>query len=292
MRQRMNVTIELMTATDLKFLREAGIAHRSPSQLEMFRRCPNSYYHRYILGEKTPPASAPCTGTSVHHGAEIHYRHKIEHDTDPSERKVVGAAESKWDLLAPTIEDWDAPKGKCKDDVIGMTKGFYKGIACKTKPLLVEQGFRIRLDGIAVPMVGFMDVFDQEQIIGDLKTGKRAKTRDDCVKSLQLPIYGAVAAHVTERKVKKMRLDFVNRQSYKVDRRAQVTWSPRYFERAMYHWVGLEYAIKKGFFPMREDHYLCNDKFCGYFSPCYYQDARMKLQILPALQSHESGDLA
>jgi hypothetical protein len=47
------------------------IEHLSASSIGMFRRCPEQFRHRYILGEKERPGEALLIGSAFHTGLEF-----------------------------------------------------------------------------------------------------------------------------------------------------------------------------------------------------------------------------
>lgn len=67
----------------------------SPSQLNMYLRCPAQYKYRYIDNIILPPRSAITKGRAVHKGQEHNYRQKVEtfQDLKLSEIQEVAAAE-------------------------------------------------------------------------------------------------------------------------------------------------------------------------------------------------------
>ena len=78
----------------------------SPSQFDMFRRCPRQYMYRYIEDRVMPPAVAMIKGTAVHHGAEVTHRHTIENGEplgiEEAEQEVADVYEKR----SEDIEDW------------------------------------------------------------------------------------------------------------------------------------------------------------------------------------------
>ena len=49
----------------------------SPSQINMYLRCPAAYKYRYVDGLILPPKAALTRGKSVHKGQEHNYNQKI-----------------------------------------------------------------------------------------------------------------------------------------------------------------------------------------------------------------------
>ena len=43
----------------------------------MFRRCPEQFRHRYILGEKEKPGESLLVGSAFHEGLEFNYLQRI-----------------------------------------------------------------------------------------------------------------------------------------------------------------------------------------------------------------------
>lgn len=54
------------------------LTYFSPSQIQRFRRCPRSWFHRYVLGEREPETEAQAVGKAMHAELEAWWAEGVE----------------------------------------------------------------------------------------------------------------------------------------------------------------------------------------------------------------------
>jgi len=191
------------------------IRHLSATSIGMFRRCPEQFRHRYILGEKERPGEGLVIGSAFHEGVEYNYAQKIESHVDRPTAEVVeylqdvgvpkvleeqgGADEIAWD-------SGDAVKGVdlLRRDSERILIRYHEDIVPRIQPISLEEELYIHDPKLIVPIIGYVDVrsgyavemdttteWVPDRII-DTKTGKQSVSKLKPSWMLQATIYSAM----------------------------------------------------------------------------------------------------
>lgn len=143
---------------------EFPLGHLSATSMGMFMRCPEQFRRRYILHEKERPGAALIVGKGFHFAQEVNFRQKIESRVDLPESEVVEAFHAGWDKElaekggANEIQ-WD---DRIKPDTLRargaeLVKSYHAQVSPKLEPWAVEQEFNLLVEGVPVPINGFID---------------------------------------------------------------------------------------------------------------------------------------
>src|SRR6188472_1890336 len=178
------------------------IKHLSATSIGMFRRCPEQFRHRYILGEKERPGEGLVIGSAFHEGVEYNYAQKIQSHEDRPTAEVVeylqdvgvpkvleeqgGAEEIAWDSD-------DAVKGVdlLRRDSERILIRYHEDVVPRIQPVSLEEQLYIHDPRLPVPLLGYVDVRDEARVI-DTKTGKQANSKLKPSWQLQATLYGAM----------------------------------------------------------------------------------------------------
>lgn len=156
----------------------------SPAQIKTAKRCLEQYRRRYVLGEKEAPNHRMVWGGADHTAQEMNYRQKLVSGTDlpPGEVEVAfaaalderveqegGPAEVVWDDKQPYMTAPTARKAMAEvKDRGAKLAGFYaREVAPAVQPTSVEQEFTTKIEGLPVPVFGYIDLVATEPIVGD-----------------------------------------------------------------------------------------------------------------------------
>lgn len=242
--------------------------HISPSQINMYLRCPAQYYFRYVEGLILPPRAAMTRGTAVHRGIEANYRQKIESHEDMSLTEVQDITAAIFDELAENTE-WDEDRGKTKDAAIQLIGVYHEELAPTVQPAYIEQRVEIPLEGTDRTLLGFIDLIDAQDNIRDTKTTKRTPPANTIDKNLQLTAYALAYRTLTGKEEAGVKLDYlIHSKTPKT-----VTLEAKRTEDDILRFLGITQGIIRGiegdvFYP-NPDNYLCNEKWCGYWNECH-----------------------
>jgi hypothetical protein len=175
----------------------------------MFRRCPEQFRHRYILGEKEKPGEALVIGSMFHGALEFNYEQKITTFVDRPLGEVV---EYLGDVVVPKVlEDdggaenisWDSGdprKGEvvARNDSERIMSSYYKTVVPRIQPTVVESKFTVEDERLPVPLIGYIDLqagaMDEKDVLHpdrviDTKTGKQSASKMKPSWMLQSDIY-------------------------------------------------------------------------------------------------------
>lgn len=176
---------------------DGHIRHFSPSSIRMLKVCPEQYRQRYILGKKKRPGEALTLGSATHAAMAFNLEQKIESHEDRPEAEVL---EYFHDFAWPTAIEkdggkdeirWDDPTDldKPRRDGERMTLAYHANVTPRIQPVAKpEQKITLHIEGLPVPVIGYLDVEEEMDVI-DLKTGKQVQKKPDSNWRLQGTIY-------------------------------------------------------------------------------------------------------
>lgn len=240
--------------------------HLSVTQLKMFLRCPLQYEFRYIKGLKAPPSGAMTLGKSVHSTLEDNFRQKIRTKQDYSLEYWKDCFSDKWDNLAPDTNFRDNEKpGKLKDDGIRLLGHYHENLAPGIQPRDVERKFLVPFEYVRYPLLGYMDLIDENGYIIDHKVTKRSWPKGKQDTDLQLTAYSIAYRYLEDEDEKGLRLDVMVRSK---EPKIQQLYTKRYesdIERFNKLLSYVSCSIENGVFYPNEN-YMCPS--CGYADLC------------------------
>lgn len=176
----------------------------SVSQIEMFRRCPQQFYFRYVKGLKIPPPFAIVVGSSVHETLHTNFKIKSETNQDMLQDEFIDCFDYN---LTKNIQEAKITYGeinlenenpdKTKDEIIDTLKVYHADELPKLFPEKSELEFTLTLS-TGLKIYGKIDYIDRQKII-EYKTAKNKQKIQSPPN--QLSIYNLVSSN------KNLRLD-------------------------------------------------------------------------------------
>ena len=275
------------------------IEELTQSSVGMFYRCGHQFYQRYIRGIIIPPGIAARKGSSVHTGAEVNYRHRIEtgepvpidvvEDATADEYKRLVKDEGVW------MNDDELPESKQMiaaghEQAIAIAGFYHTNLAPTDKKIaLIEERLFADL-GVGIPVSGKPDVVADGKLI-DIKTANSrwAKGKEDL--QIQPTVYRMLLRANDFGELDPEYRIMVNMTNGPKTTGDGVIWSPgtgvccdiRPAHRNELHEADLIHRIKSMvacvnaglFHPAEPDHWICSPKYCGYWGSCVYNKARV-----------------
>lgn len=246
--------------------------HLSPTQLNMFLRCPRQYEYRYIKGLKIPPSGAMVQGRVWHQTVELNYRQKIDSDSDLALGEMQEFFAEQFDVALKAEEvafDEDEQPGKLKDQGVSIVAAHHRAIAPAVRPLLVEEKFTVDLgEDFPFDLVGVWDLVERDGTIADNKSYSRTPNQADLDKDLQFTAY-SMGFRATRGEIEKgLRMDAI----IKTKEPKALQLNTRRTNEDCRWFLGLveqvAQAIESGNFFPNPTHFMCSQKFCGFWSQC------------------------
>jgi CRISPR/Cas system-associated exonuclease Cas4 (RecB family) len=249
------------------------------SAADQYLRCPQAYYRKYVLGQRSPPNGNLLEGIAVHAAMEEDNKTKLKKGKALAAKNLMGVYEASFKKTDEEFTklceeqkakfDWDG-----EDQETMFTRGkvfmnqyaadFSKGV----DPTSVEEPFsdNVKVGALEFRLQGQTDV-EEKDLVVDYKTAARPKSHDDLMRSLQLTGYSWA------RKKKKVSyISFIKTKTPYVQRISGEK-SP-----GMWMW-GLEVlasvvdGIRRGSFPMTNPGSIpppwwCAPDRCGHWGNC------------------------
>jgi hypothetical protein len=148
-----------------------NVEHVSASSLKTFAACPEQFRRRYLLGEKQPPGAASLWGRADHAASELNYRQKVETGEDLPVAEVREFFQAQIDVEVEEAGglnemEWKADQRSQKRKVIDdvkvrgamLTEAYHLEVAPSVQPITVEEKFEVMVDGVPVPIIGYLDL--------------------------------------------------------------------------------------------------------------------------------------
>ena len=261
--------------------------HLSPSQLEMYCKCPEQYRRRYMEGEIIPPGIAALQGKGFHGGAEANMRQKIESHRDLKATEIQELAAVSFDEAAKggyclsaeeELRGAKAVLADAKDTTIVMAGAHAVQQAPDYQPVLVEEKIRIELPSATHDLLGIIDLADDKDRVTDFKTSGKRKSQADADSSVQLTTYHAAFKARMGRDPSEVRLDTMVKTKRNLERDVvSSTRQPKDFQALANRINVVSQSIQLGIFPPTTPGvWWCSGKFCGYYPTCPYVNSERK----------------
>lgn len=253
----------------------------SPSSVEMFCRCAESWRRRYVLGDKIPPGVSLVRGISFHKGVEFNFGQKVNTRQDLPEPQINEVISSSFDdtikrqgiLLTKDEENVGKKKvlGQTKDATIRLGSLYRQKSAPEIQPLVVEDSQRIEIPDGSHDILGRLDLVDDQYKIRDYKTSGKKKNQSEIDGAIAMTMYaltfrrkfnratGGLVWHVmVDKKEPEIQTLTTERTLEHVDALvARIN--------AVLH------GIRVGSFPpCPPGAWWCDSRYCGYHQTCKY----------------------
>jgi hypothetical protein len=247
--------------------------------LGMFLRCPQQFERRYVNGEIIPPGISARRGSGVHKAAEINHLQKIASREDLPVDTLQDAARDEYVRLVKD-EGVFIPRDKVgeKDKLLAdgldastkLAKLYREELAPLIQPVIAED--RLSVDvGLGIPIMGTLDVVDEEEWLPDLKTADKSKPKNEAENSLQLTLYAGLYAQKYRKWPKRLSLEIlVNNVTPKLQT-LDTTRGPEHWANLVARLQIMLAQVKTGLFPPCDPGaWICSPQWCGYFWSCKF----------------------
>jgi hypothetical protein len=163
--------------------------HLSYSSITMFLDCPEAWRRKYVLQETTRSTPALAFGSAFHGAIEAQLR---------GEDSAVSAWAGAWSkaLERETVDfGLDTPEQHFNEGVRLLShakvQDTLKGLTARRdeEGVMVERKVELRVPGVKVPIIGYIDFIASDGVPCDLKTSARSWSADKASDSLQSLFY-------------------------------------------------------------------------------------------------------
>lgn len=262
----------------------------SATRIDTYIRCGMQYYYREVEGVKSPPGIALHIGIATHEAGEVDLRHKMEHGTLMKDDEVADAARDAFanSTALEGVEFSPEEKSKQKktlgeavDQSVKCAIEYHTQVSPGVEPIAIERPWGMKLND-RWRMTGHIDIQEAHRI-RDIKTQKNSPKPVDKGGEMkgshldQLLTY-ATGVYVNDKKiVEEAVVDVVPKLKKKEGK--VVTYSVKPTRDALVKRIDraemVTRAIDQGvFLPADPDHWICSEKFCGYWDRCPFGRAK------------------
>jgi putative RecB family exonuclease len=189
---------------------DAGRVRLSFTRIDTLELCPRKFRYQYVDRLPTVPAPQLSFGSSIH--AVLEWVYDRKHPVLPSEEEALKHLFDVWDSsgYADSSRDEQTDAYRHAQDVVRASLSRIARDGFRL-PAATEAWFELPFDDAVV--VGSIDRVDAdhdgELHVIDYKTNRKAKSRGDVARSLQLGIYALACEHLYGRLPATVTLDFV-----------------------------------------------------------------------------------
>lgn len=257
------------------------------SHLAMLSRCGVQYEFRYIKGIIKPPAVALIVGSSTHDAVGENMSFKKDHGKLLTKEVVQQIARDsinkRWgdgvELDAEEKEQGEATvRGEAVDVAVALSSIHHDELAPSILPAHIERKWVLELQGFPVDLAGTIDLQEtkaRDNVVRDLKTASKSPPAGAANNSDQLTMY-SLAVNKLDKVNPPVALDYLVKTKVP---KAVSQFSERTPEDHAVLLRRIEAAVnaiqKGAFIPAPQDHWLCSQKFCGFWSICPYARKRV-----------------
>lgn len=240
------------------------IQHLSYSSISMFLDCPESWNRKYNLKEPTIPTPALVFGTAFHNTVEKHIT---------GQGDLLDLWPTCWSkaIEAPVFWGLDTAEQHYNEGVrILSSKAIQEGIG-QIQPKSqehVEKYVELKVPGVPIPIIGYIDVILSDGTPADLKTSKASWNDGKASGSLQPLFYLAALnqakeetnwtfKHIIFVKTKEPKFQILEHSH----RPAELFFLFEVIKRV---WNGIE----SGVYPLNPTGWKCNPQYCDFYMNC------------------------
>lgn len=247
-----------------------------------------------MIGEIRPPGVRMLRGSGVHRSSQHNFSQKIETREDLKATDISDFAVNDFDerlekdgcYLAPS----ERSRGKGivvaeeRDRVWRLSDLLATALAPQIQPAAVEAQVTAAFDQLGFTVQGTIDLITDKQVIRDVKSAVKSRSKGDEKTDFQLTTYGALYYALYKRMPAGLGLDVLvdlkrgpKLQQLETVRTLEdfVTWVKRI--------EAVDAAIRAGNFPpTNPQNWWCNPKWCGYWEDCIYLSDSERSRVLSA----------
>jgi putative RecB family exonuclease len=247
--------------------------HLSYSSVNLYQSCPAAWRYRYIEKVKTPTSPSLVFGSAFHGALEV----LIAAHARGEQRQVHEVWGECWQKATDQEVAWngDLPQELSNQGLRMLASEDTANILSNLRPLMadggpvIERRVELRVPGVPIPIIGFIDLQAVDCPVIDFKTAARAWAPDKASKETQplfylaalnqagFPLPQLTARHIVWVKTRKLQV-----QQFDTQRTIGEVFA--LLKTIQGVWTG----IAAGSFPMNTSTWKCSPKWCEYYQTC------------------------
>lgn len=249
----------------------------SNSMLGLWFRCGMAFQFRYLEGLIIPPGIAARRGSAFHKACDENHKQKIDSYQDlPLDHLQDVTRDSYMNLIRDEgifiPKDDQSAKDRLLNeglnDAILATKTYREKIASQIQPVETEK-YYINDIGLNLPICGIIDVIDSEQVEHDFKTANKRKGSAFFSSAMQ-PTFYILLRYLRENVMPRFKYHVITVKGELQEE--ETTRGKQDFNRLILYIQLFLRSLKRGIYkPAEPGHWMCSEKWCGYYGICKYK---------------------
>lgn len=257
------------------------LEYLSYSSINLYLTCGEAWRRKYVLKEAQPSSPALLTGSVFHDTVE---KAIIQaHASDGLNAHLAALWPNAWAARMAKMEEdktviqWgnDTPEQYYNEGLRLVSDGGVQAMIDGIAPLIDESGpyierkIELRVPGVPVPIIGYIDLMTADGIPGDFKTSSAKWSQDKAEAEVQ-PLFYLAALHqmghtVPGNKFRHFVVTKTKTPSAQVLEHSH-TWSEIFwlYELIKRAWDGISREV----FPVNPGAWLCSSRYCAAWTQC------------------------
>lgn len=260
--------------------------HLSYSSVSTWLTCGAKWKFNYIDKVSTKTSPALVFGSAFHGAVEDFITQQVTKPEKPKSiqdlwmenwNEETTVVNEKEEIQPRNDIDWGdtTPEYHCNEGIRLLTSSEIYNSILSIVPgqdeigTLVERKIELRVPGVPIPIIGYIDVITKDGIPGDLKTAAKSWTEDKASSEMQplfylaamnqmgMPVPDWTFRHYVFVKTKQPKFQLLEHKHNP----AQLMWLFRMIQNV---WKGIEAEV----FPENPGSWLCNSNYCEFWSIC------------------------
>lgn len=252
------------------------LTHLSYSAINLYLTCPENWRRKYVEREPSPPTPALVFGSAFHNTVErylVEAHSTIDHAPineiwgQQWAKQIEAQPDCDWGVETPAEHYNTGIRLLTTPDVTAMINGIR--LKSDDNGPMVERKLELRVPGVPVPIIGYMDIMTADGIPGDFKTSAYQWSQEKARDELQ-PLFYLAALNQAGHTVPGLRFRHYVVTKAKMPK-AQVLERQRTWDEILWLYELIQRvwnAIEKEVYPLNPSSWLCSPKYCAWWSDC------------------------
>ncbi len=250
--------------------------HLSYSSLSAYQLCPKSWEWKYSKGIKAPPSPSLVLGSAFHSTIEAQLRAQVAGEQfEPAQGwntawlQALEKGEINWGEESPEQTYNQGLRLVAHPDSQKLIQSISPAYGEDGK-LCVEKYIELRVPGVPIPIIGYIDVIETSGVLADFKTSARSWNADKAKGELQ-PLFYLAALSQAGYKANPL-YQFRHYVWLKLKTPQVQTFTTQH-DLGRLFWIlqtirEVWQGISAGVFPPNNSTWKCSPKWCDYYNIC------------------------
>lgn len=246
----------------------ANLDHLSYSSISKYQTCPRAWRFHYLDQVETPTSPNLVFGSAFHQAVEDYLITREMNWATHWEQQLADSPEIAWGKDTPEGMADLGNRMLTQPEIIGVLDGIEPLIV--DEQLMIEKRIELRVPGVPIPIIGYIDLVEADGVPADFKTSSRSWNASKAREEMQPSFYLAALNQQGFEGNPDLRFRhyvFVKSKTPKVE-----IWETQRTLGELFWLFGairdVYDAIAARAFPPNPGTWLCNPRYCEYWEIC------------------------